>query len=131
MIDGNKKIAEFLGYEIKNGILKGNDKCILYNEINNLYVDELEFHKDWNLLICIVNYIENINLSDRCSSFEDINGNIESNFCGIRINIENNKCWIYIEYVLDSIYTISNIQSTKIEATYDAVLECIEYLKNI
>jgi hypothetical protein len=139
IIDNNIKIVKFLGYNIYKDLVKGDKKCILYDTINDLYTDELDFHKDWNLLMKVVEYIETIDLSKYSytwiSERDDDKDNVENNFCGIRVEIEQNRCWIYVEHQLDPFTTLNvkthaKIHNNKIDSVYESVVEFVIWLED-
>ena len=139
VIDKNIKIVKFIGATIYKDLVKLDKSSKFYNPINDSYTDELEFHKDWNILMLVVEYIETIDLSKYSYTWKttDINENetIENNFCGICVDIEMNKCWIYTENQLDPCTTMNEntLKSypTKIEAVYESILDFIDYHNSI
>lgn len=100
----NKLIAVFMGMKPLN-----NDSSILVfstdrgNDI--VSIDNLQYQDDWNLLMEVVEKIESL---------------------GIVVEIRENVC--YIETSQGN-YT-SELEETKIQATYKAVVEFIKWYNN-
>lgn len=125
MIENNKLIAEFMNYVL--GV--GNEiNPIVYVNIPNWFggestkaLESLHFDKDWNMLIQVVEKIE---------SLEDLeNFEISSNTINISYYINRD-----IKYNKSISYTNNNryfqypdTLTTKIEATYKAVVEFIKW----
>lgn len=62
--EGNKLIAEFMGYErvIRPSSLKGINSLELYIKDNENYVQgEISYHSSWDWLMPVVNKIESLN----------------------------------------------------------------------
>jgi hypothetical protein len=87
-----------------------------YYYINGDYhkEDYLLFHLDWNWLMKVVDKIESFEDNNRCAKY---NINIEQSFVEI---IDKNTDDTIVETDAD----------TKIEATYNAVIEFIKYYNN-
>ena len=100
----NKLIAEFMGMKPLN-----NDSSVLVfstdrgNDI--VSIDNLQYQNDWNLLMEVVEKIESL---------------------GVVVEIRENVC--YIETSQGN-YT-SELEETKIQATYKAVVEFIKWYNN-
>ncbi|MES2428272.1 MAG: hypothetical protein V4560_14930 [Bacteroidota bacterium] len=122
-IEGNKIIAEFMGWEIRlhraiemdeDGIKRG------------LFFEELPFSKDWNDLMSVVEKIESI--KDEHHGY--FGAHISSNSCVIQgTNFRSDN------HLLDPpIYFSDHYGKTKIEATWISVALFIqwynEYLKS-
>jgi hypothetical protein len=134
-IDKNIKIIKILGYDIYKDLVKGDKNCILYDTINDLYTDELDFHKDWNLLMKVVEYIETIDLSKYSYNWIDDRGDIQYNCDSIKIEIENKRCWIYIENQLDpcdtlNTNTFSERYDSKMDAVYESIIEFVFWFED-
>ena len=142
-MENNKLIAEFMG---KSGSVdfhdgKGYILIYWYNGINGGHKtpykeDELEYHKSWDWLMPVVEKIESLDLSEYGYQWEGIDGETEYNNQSIHVEIERNKCWIYMNLQLDPPHyfnekTYNTKFPTKIEATYAAVVEFIEYYNTI
>jgi len=97
----NKLIAEFMGMKPLN-----NDSSVLVfstdrgNDI--VSIDNLQYQNDWNLLMEVVAKIESL---------------------GVVVEIRDNVC--YIETSPANYY--SELEETKIQATYKAVIEFIKW----
>ena len=96
--DNNKMIAEFMGFKPN----KNTGFEVLYNEKTCEVLDKLKYHTDWNWLMQVVENIESL---------------------GIVVEIRENVC--YIETSQGN-YT-SELEETKIQATYKAVVEFIKW----
>lgn len=125
----NKLIAEFMGYEFIDGEFKipHSDKtrnsdfsewCYTYGDIDGMFSvgyllapSNLMYHSDWNWLMEVVEKIENMEDENRCSKY---NFEMVQTFVEI---IDNNNS--------DTIVEID--KSTKIQATYKAVVEFIKW----
>jgi hypothetical protein len=100
----NKLIAVFMGMKPLN-----NDSSVLVfstdrgNDI--VSIDNLQYQNDWNLLMEVVEKIESL---------------------GVLVEIRENVC--YIETSQGN-YT-SELEETKIQATYKAVVEFIKWYNN-
>lgn len=122
--NNNALIAKFAGweYEIHSNTYR----------LNDIIMTELNFHKDWNLLIPVVEKIESLDLKEYGYKWKGINGETEYNNGSICVEIEQKKCWIYMNLSLDPMHTLNPISyqkeyGTKIEATFEAVVEFIEH----
>jgi hypothetical protein len=122
-IDNNKLIAEFMGYpkkQINKGIARLEENKYVWGQtyyyINGDWhaEDYLLFHLDWNWLMKVVDKIESFEDNNRCAKY---NINIEQSFVEI---IDKNTDDTIVETDAD----------TKIEATYNAVIEFIKYYNN-
>lgn len=82
------------------------------------YPNIIDFKNDWNLLMIVVEYIENLQLD--IFRFENTTVNIFMNYCDIIINKIDGKNPIYF-------YGKSNL--SKIENTYDLILKFIDYVE--
>ena len=142
-MENNKLIAEFVG---KSGSVdfhdgKGYIPIYWYNGINGGHKtpykeDELEYHKSWDWLMPVVEKIESLDLKEYGYIWKGIDGETEYNNQGIHVEIERNQCWIYMDLQLDPPHyfnekTYNTKFPTKIEATYAAVVEFIEYYNTI
>lgn len=106
IIEGNKLIAEFLGWKI----LKGSNRMSVY--MDALYQDDLNYHSSWNWLMPVVEKIEALCNTDYDTSvvyIADIS-------CTIEVRINNS-----LEYSKE-------INSDKkINATFKSVVEFIKW----
>lgn len=121
--DNNKLIAEFLGYNPKTkrevGAILNKDVYEWYQRDVNIYYingdyhseDYLLFHNNWNWLMEAVDKIESFEDENRCAKY---NVNIEQSFVEI---IDKHTYYEIVETSRD----------TKIEATYEAVIQFINY----
>lgn len=110
MIESNKLMAKFLGWEYHNS----QDISKLPKWVNNgkkvcTNHEQLKFHTDWNDLMQVVEKIENYS-DDPCHYYYVI---IEMNECTILYNDE-----IFIEVVAE----------TKTQAVYSA---CLQFIQNV
>ena len=126
-MEHNKLIAEFMGLKdrIENDVfysISGYDAC--------------QYHKSWGWLMLVVEKIESLDLKEYGYQWEGIDGKTEYNNGSICVEIEQNRCWIYMNLSLDPFH-IFNEKSrgkefpTKLEATYAAVVEFIEYYNEL
>jgi hypothetical protein len=95
------------------------------------YPTELEFHKDWNKLMTVVDKIEGLDLKEWMYKWEEDN-ETQYNFQGISVEIERNSCWIYTELQLDPYYTFNENTYkkewlSKIDATWNACVEFVQW----
>jgi hypothetical protein len=112
--ENNKLIAEFMGFENhlkNNGVTKvyidnkeyiQNWEC--FNKEKNVLITpiEMKFHSDWNWLMEVVEKIESLK---------------------VIVEIRENVC--YIETSSKNYY--SELEDTKLQATYKAVVEFIKW----
>jgi hypothetical protein len=139
----NRLIAEFMetsgNVDFHNG--EGFVPIYWYSGINGGHKtpykeDELEYHKSWDWLMPVVEKIEDLDLSEYGYQWEGIDGEIEYNNGSICVEIEQDRCWIYMNLQLDPFHTFNEKTSgirfpTKLEATYVAVVEFIEYYNEL
>ena len=116
--ESNRLIADFMGWKI--------------NYENPNIDTTMKHHTEWNWLMPIVEKIEDLDLSEWMYKWEDLEDGMRYNFEGISIEIQNKRCWIYINLALDPMRTINEKTfnkeyNSKIEATYAAVVEFIEW----
>lgn len=105
-LEGNKLIAEFMK------IIFHDDKGEYY-DWEGLYMDEsLRFHTSWDWLMQVVEKIESLETSD------------SQGFYSVEIDADGVK--IYCTSPIDD-YIAEVRNSTKLEATYQAVLQFIEW----
>jgi hypothetical protein len=126
-MEHNKLIAEFMGLKdrIENDVfysISGYDAC--------------QYHKSWDWLMPVVEKIESLDLKEYGYQWEGIDGKTEHNNGSICVEIEQNGCWIYMNLSLDPFHTFNEKSRgidfpTKIEATYAAVVEFIEYYNEL
>jgi hypothetical protein len=119
----NTLIAEFMGYE--KIVFTETSKYLgqYTNPISKrVYeVEDLEFDTDWNWLMDVVKKIEGIKVTEVYGEFNEKEAIAE-----ISISIEGNFCQI----LSNGLYLneVSSIEgATKIEATYNACVEFIEW----
>jgi hypothetical protein len=140
ILEGNKLIAEFMGYgyhpHMEGETLPGWRKEKAHPKISGTYLarvhKDLAYHRSWEWLMTAVEKIESLDLSEEMYSWKGIEGETEYNFDGVSVEIENKSCWIYVNLQLDPMFTINtktlNVEHpTKIEATFRAVCEFIEW----
>ena len=120
IMENNKLIAEFMGYEIQKDPTErffGRYKSpigVWHKEI------DLSFHHDWNWLMEVVKKIEK-------TTIRETHGQFNENECEatISISIENTFCQILSNGAfLNEIISING--ESKIEAVYSA---CVEFVK--
>jgi hypothetical protein len=100
------------------------------------YLTNLKYHESWNWLMPVVEKIESLDLKEYGYQWEGIDGEIEYNNGSICVEIEQDRCWIYMNLQLDPFHTFNEKTRgisfpTKIEATYAAVVEFIEYYNEL
>jgi len=131
----NKLIAEFMGL-VQNpsdprsfgfNVLEENGK-IVGAEWWKIPL----YHNSWDWLMPVVDKIESIDLKDMFYTWDDEEDGKRYNFEGISVEIENNRCWIYGHMALDPYWTFNEktfreSYSSKIEATYNAIVEFINW----
>ena len=107
METNDKLIVEFLGY-IDNGC---SEEGFLIDPKTNydVCIDSLQFHKDWNWLMEVVEKIESIKIETY----------------KVRVDIYFNCCQINPTH-WEQLISIYGNKETKIEAVYNA---CIEFIK--
>ena len=126
-MENNKLIAEFMGVKI------GVDSYSYRPGQSDLLKEEnLNYHKSWDWLMPVVEKIESLDLKECGYQWEGIDGETMYNNGSIYVEIERNHCCIWVDLSLDPPHTINKKTyyikyDTKIEATYDAVVEFIEY----
>jgi hypothetical protein len=123
----NKLIAEFI--DLKDRI--END---VFYSISGYTV--CQYHKSWDWLIPVVEKIESLDLKEYGYQWEGIDGKTEYNNGSICVEIEQDRCWIYMNLSLDPFHTFNEKSRgvefpTKLEATYAAVVEFIEYYNEL
>jgi hypothetical protein len=126
-MEHNKLIAEFMG-------LKDRIENDVFHSISGY--DACQYHKSWGWLMAVVEKIESLDLKEYGYQWEGIDGKTEYNNGSICVEIEQNRCWIYMNLSLDPFHTFNEKSRgiefpTKIEATYAAVVEFIEYYNEL
>lgn len=137
-MENNKLIAEFMdtkgSVDFHDG--KGYGPIYWYKGTHGgktpYKENELEYHKSWDWLMSVVEKIESLDLKEYGYQWVGIDGETEYNNGSICVEIERNRCWIYMNLSLDPMHTLNENThrmkfGTKIEATYAAVVEFIEY----
>ena len=124
-MESNKLIAEFMDYS-SNDIWRTNTENKSMSE----------YHKSWNWLMPVVEKIESLDLKEYGYQWEGHDGKTEYNNGSIYVEIERKHCCIYIDLSLDPPHTINEKTyyieyDTKLEATYAAVVEFIEYYNEL
>jgi len=117
----NKLIAIFMGNELSNPKSSLHDYYYYYG---------YKYH--WNRLMPVVEKIESLDLKEYGYKWKGIDGETEYNNGSICVEIEQKKCWIYMNLSLDPMHTLNPISyqkeyGTKIDATFEAVVEFIEH----
>ena len=131
-MENNKLIAEFMGDYFDTGL-----EPAYYIRYNKEYkIEDSQFHKSWDWLMPVVEKIESLDLKEYGYQWEGIDGKTEYNNGSICVEIEQDRCWIYMNLSLDPFHTFNEKSRgvefpTKIEATYAAVVEFIEYYNTI
>ena len=105
IIENNKLIAEFLGFELTTDSIS-----ILYYTEDRGLKQLPKFHSNWNWLMSVVEKIENLQDENNCAIY---NVQIEQSFTEI---IDNHTSETIVE--VDS--------NSKIEAVYQS---CVEFIK--
>ena len=125
MTENNKLIAEFMGFNFNrfkdDGIIEPQEE-VFFTDYKTFTLEELRFNKDWNWLMEVVERIESL---------------------GVNFWIVKNKVKLTIvgelaKKLSDSLYDTEfegydfeyYIEGTKIEATYQAVVEFIKWYNN-
>lgn len=126
-MEHNKLIAEFMG--LKDRI--END----FSQYGDGYT-ACQYHKSWGWLMAVVEKIESLDLKEYGYQWEGIDGKTEYNNGSVCVEIEQDRCWIYMNLSLDPFHTFNEKSRgirfpTKIEATYAAVVEFIEYYNKL
>ena len=130
-MENNKLIAEFIGVKI------GVDSYSYRPGQSDLLKEEnLNYHKSWGWLMPVVEKIESLDLKEYGYQWEGIDGKTEYNNGSICVEIEQDRCWIYMNLSLDPFHTFNEKTRgikfpTKLEATYAAVVEFIEYYNEL
>ena len=130
-MEHNKLIAEFMGVKI------GVDSYSYRPGQSDLLKEEnLNYHKSWGWLMPVVEKIESLDLKEYGYQWEGIDGKTEYNNGSICVEIEQDRCWIYMNLSLDPFHTFNEKSRgirfpSKIEATYAAVVEFIEYYNEL
>ena len=131
-METNKLIAEFMGDYFDSGL-----QLAYYIRYNKVYrIEDSQFHESWDWLMPVVEKIESLDLSEYGYAWKGIDGETEYNNQSIHVEIERNQCWIYMNLQLDPPHYFNEKTyrlkfPTKIEATYAAVVEFIEYYNNL
>jgi len=135
--ENNKLIAEFMGY--KNIKIESKEAgCIIPSppgwekQFPRGVHLTFSYNEDWNKLIPVVEKIESLDLKEWGYKWESHDGEIEYNNGSICVEIERNRCWIYMNLQLDPFHTFNEQTRgidfpTKLEATYQAVVEFIKW----
>jgi hypothetical protein len=130
-MENNKLIAEFMGVKI------GVDSYSYRPGQSDLLKEEnLDYHKSWGWLMAVVEKIESLDLKEYGYQWEGHDGKTEYNNGSIHVEIERNHCCIWMDLSLDPPHTINEKTyfidfPTKLEATYAAVVEFIEYYNEL
>ena len=107
ILENNKLIADFMSIEVH--VFQWNDRQSLVlgsrDDFNFRYMQHYEPDKDWNILMSVVEKIENFNDGDTLCIIEDER---------CHINTQNG-------------FEIDSVGHTKIEATYNGVVEFIKW----
>ncbi len=122
-MEHNKLIAEFMG-------LKDRIENDVFHSISGY--DACQYHKSWGWLMAVVEKIESLDLKEYGYKWECIDKRTMYNNGSIHVEIERNHCCIWMDLSLDPPETLNEKTyfvhfPTKLEATYAAVVEFIEY----
>lgn len=115
IIDGNKKIAEYLGaHRFHNGFSDGYPRYT-FDDKEGFKIKDLQYHNDYNLLMSLVDRIER-------------QPNLD-----ISIVIKKNKCRAYIDKSTPTEAAITNLFEceTKMESVYRCAIEAIQYIQQL
>ena len=128
---GNVKIGKFMGYALQ---LDDKNHCKGEYLKNGRRKSILSYHTDWSDLMGVVEYIENLDLSNEHYQWQH-DGETRYNFEGISVTIDRCTCCIGIELALDGFDRINNVTGTmqhpsKIEAVFLSVVEFIDWYEN-
>ena len=114
IIENNKLIAEFLVnnegnlVKIRDGVYSTIDD----NEVpdDDLTINDLKYHEDWNWLMRLVEKIENLQDENNCAIY----------------NVQTEQCFveIIINHTSETIVEVDS--NSKIQAVYRA---CVEFIK--
>ena len=147
IIEGNKLIARFMGYEYypysKGETLPGWRKEKANRKISGNYLvrthRDLPYHRSYEHIMSVVEKIESMDLKNQMYSWEEFWGDepgtepkTRYNFEGLSVEIENNTCMIYANLALDPFWiinekTLKEKHPTKKEAIFKSVVEFIEW----
>ena len=104
------------------------------DKIEEIYqmCDKYVIDNDWNELMEVANFIENLDHKDKYYQWEEYIDDdltkekiIRYNFEGYSVNIEGNSCWIGINFALDPHKTITSCRS---DSKFKSVLTaCYEF----
>jgi hypothetical protein len=111
IIESNCLIAEFLGYESYTG---NGYRNFIFSDDNHRTDVDLHYHHDWNWLMPVVDKIEEI---------EGVNNITE----GYDVTICRHQIWIQDFDHNNVIVDLDGYDQTKIEVTFDAVVEFIKW----
>ena len=124
-LKNNKLIAEFLGY-IDNGC---SEDGFLIHPITNYDVEisSLKYHEDWNWLMEVVEKIESLDFG---KWYVHIIGGKEYSTVKIEDGNDGIGLWDCMINVPDCVGFGDDVNLTKIEAVYKAVVEFIKFYNN-
>jgi hypothetical protein len=135
--EGNKKIAEFLGW------FQNNDSIYLYYEKNELAVrvaydlqispfHDLPFHRDWNYMMKVVEKLENMGACVHSANYckdqkvkDNLNAHIgfdlgnEDYYCDISGNVEENGTIRYFQ--------IQRLDVERLESLWKTVMMFLDF----
>lgn len=143
IIEGNKLIAEFMGYKYypysPESVVKPGwwsepvpkDRSLNKLETHKFLCrrhPELRYYNSWDWMMPVVEKIENLDFSKESYFWEDCEGDLHYNSEGTTVCIEDNSCYIYENLLLDPIHIyVSKQAGTKLKATFEAVVEFIQW----
>lgn len=154
--EGNKLIAEFMGYQILSKkyetqhwcssnesqwvVNEGDIVCDTEgNEVDNqrnkpyFRLEEVPFNLSWDWLMPVIDKIEDTDVSNQHYKWYAHDGE-RSNFMSFEFNICNKSSYVMMELQLDPAVRVAgdfNIKyDTRIESTWNTVIEFIQYYYN-
>lgn len=138
-LESNKLIAEFMGVLVTGQNLRNE----LVGQIAGKLTGPLNYHKDWNLLMPVVEKIEDTTVTMNVDTNEGLN-DFEPDFreenWQFLVTIENTQCMIgqdvlpqYYGTDRDFLKTYdcrNEGKTTKLQATYSTVVQFIQWYNN-
>lgn len=135
--ENNRLILEFMKLPVNTKQVVNDSR--IYYDISQLNLptcvtiacaDQFDFHRSWDWLMPVVEKIEELDTREQGYRWEE-DGEIRYNHEGISVEIENGRCCIYEHLALDPLmFYVDKQAETKLEATYNAVVEFLKWLKD-